>query len=310
MPSLVRDDVLAARDRIAGHVRRTPLLRVSDTLTLKCEHLQVTGVFKARGAFNRILAALERGEVATGGSVVVASGGNAGLANAYAARELGLRADVFVPVTAPAVKVALLRSFGATVHQVGAEYAEASAAAVAFAEGRDAVLSHAYDQTEIAAGAGTLALEVLEDGPVTDTVVVAVGGGGLFAGVAAAVEGRASVVAVEPAAAPTLHRALAAGRPVPVTVGGVAADSLGARQAGDIAVDVALRTRPTSVLVDDAAIVEARHRLWEEFRVPAEHGAAAAYAALVSGAYRPANGERVCVVVCGANTDPTTLVRP
>jgi threonine dehydratase len=168
-----------------------------------------------------------------------------------------------------------------------------------------AVFCHAYDQPEIAAGAGTLALELLEDVPDVDTVVVAVGGGGLFAGVAAALEGRVRVVAVEPVGAPTLHRALAAGGPVDVAVSGVAADSLGARSVGALAFDLAQRSDPVSLLVADAAIPAARSDLWSRFRVVAEHGAAAAWAGV--SAYGPAEGERVVVVVCGANTDPSTL---
>lgn len=274
---------------------------------LKCEFLQHTGVFKARGAFNRLLAAGSRDELDPRVGIVVASGGNAGLANAYAASRLGVPATVFVPTTAPRVKVDRLISYGASVRQVGLEYADAYAAAIEDATARGAVFCHAYDQLEIVAGAGTLALEILEDVPDIDTIVVAVGGGGLFAGVAAAVDGRTRVVAVEPVSIPTLHSALQAGAPVDVTVSGVAVDSLGARRVGDIAFDVARRLTPVSVLVTDEAIVDARSRLWSEFRIPAEHGAAAAYAALTSGAYTPAAGEKVAVVICGGNTDPATL---
>ncbi|GAA0306440.1 serine/threonine dehydratase [Kineococcus aurantiacus] len=298
-------DVHAAVTRTAGRVRRTPVLPVGPGLWLKLEFLQHTGTFKARGAFNRQLLALERGELDPSRGVVAASGGNAGLAHAHAAAELGVPATVFVPETAPAVKVRKLRALGADVRLVGQQYAQAYEAAVAHARERGAVFCHAYDQPEIAAGAGTLAVEVLQDVPDVDTVVVAVGGGGLFAGVAAAVEGSARVVAVEPTGAPTLHEALAAGRPVDVPVSGVAADSLGARRIGDIGFDVARRTRPVSLLVDDDAVVAARRDLWSRFRIAAEHGAAAAWAGL--DAYRPADGERVVVVVCGANTDPADL---
>ena len=305
-----RSDVLQAESRISGYVRHTPLLRggtAAAPLWLKCEFMQHTGVFKARGAFNRLLAARERGELDPGVGVVAASGGNAGLANAYAAAALGVPATVFVPETAPRVKVERLLGYGATVRQVGTEYAEAFAAATQFVEESGALLCHAYDQLEIAAGAGTVAEEILRDEPSIDTIVVAVGGGGLYAGVAAAAEGRARVVAVEPFNIPTLRAALAAGHPVDVAVSGVAADSLGARRVGDIAFAMAERVPPTSVLVDDAAIVAARSRLWNEYRIPAEYGAAAALAALTSGAYVPREGERVAVIVCGANTDPRTL---
>ncbi|KQV70107.1 threonine dehydratase [Nocardioides sp. Root122] len=305
---MTREDVLAARDRIDGRVRRTPLLQPAgrDSVWLKCEHLQHCGVFKTRGAFNRQLAALERGELGDAG-IVVASGGNAGLAQAFAARELGIRATVFVPVTAPEVKVRRIEAYGAEVRRVGREYAEAFEAAVAFGEEQGATFAHAYDQPDVAAGAGTLAEEVLADEPAIDTVVVAVGGGGLYAGVAAALRGRARVVAVEPVLAPTLHRAIEAGRPVDVEVSGVAADSLGARRVGDLAFAAQQAEAPVSVLVSDDDIVAARARLWQDHRIVSEHGAAAAMAALLAGAYVPAPGERVAVVVCGANTDPATL---
>lgn len=301
-----RQDVLLARARVAPHLRRTPLL-AADGVWFKCEFLQTTGVYKVRGAFNRQLAAAEREELDPEIGIVTASGGNAGLAHAYAASVLGVRAQVFVPENAPAVKVARLRGYGAQVIQVGAEYAEAHAAAVAEVAETGAVFCHAYDQPEIVAGAGTIGEEILEDAEEVDTVVVATGGGGLLAGIAASVEGRARVVAVEPQSCPTLHAALEAGRPVDVPVSGVAADSLGARRIGDICWSLARRTHPVSVLVPDEAIVAARARLWSEYRIPAEYGAATAYAALTGGGYTPARGEHVAVVISGANTDPTTL---
>jgi threonine dehydratase len=302
--------VLTAGMRINGYVRRTPLLQVATPtgpLWLKCEFLQHTGVFKTRGAFNRLLAARDRRELDPSAGVVIASGGNAGLANAYAAATVGVKATVFVPETAPPVKIERIREYGADVRQVGSEYAEASEAAIEYANARGALLSHAYDQLEVAAGAGTLAEEMLEDEPSIETIVLAVGGGGLYAGIAAAAEGRARVVTVEPQTCPTLHTALNVGHPVDVSVSGVAADSLGARRIGEIAFSVASRLPPTSILVEEDAIVSARLQLWREYRIPAEHGAAAAYAALSSGAYLRAPGDRVAVVVCGANTDVRTL---
>jgi threonine dehydratase len=307
---IAHDDVIAARGRIRGYVRRTPLLRPdshTETLWLKCEFLQHTGVFKARGAFNRLLAARDRGELDPIAGVVIASGGNAGLATAYAAATLGVKATVFVPETAPLIKIDRIQQYGAEVCKVGTEYADASEAAIDYAKTRGALLSHAYDNLEVAAGAGTLAEEIFEEEPSIHTIVVAVGGGGLYAGIAAAAEGRAHIIAVEPFSCPTLHGALDAGHPVDVAVSGVAADSLGARRIGRIAFDIASRVPPTSVLVDDQAIVSARLRLWREYRIPAEHGAAAALAALDSGAYQPQPGERLAVVVCGANTDVRTL---
>ena len=306
--TITRDDVLTAGGRIAGRVRRTPLLRPSgsDGTWLKLEHLQHCGVFKTRGAFNRQLAAIERGELGEAG-IVVASGGNAGLAQAFAARQLGIRATVFVPEATPRVKVDRIRRYGAEVRLVGREFAEAQAAAVAYADHAGAAFAHAYDQPDVAAGAGTLGEEVLADEPSIDTIVVAVGGGGLYAGVAAAARGRARVVAVEPELCPTLHRALAARGPVDVEVGGVAADSLGARRLGDLAFAATQAEPPVAVLVTDDDVVAARQHLWDAYRIGCEHGAATAMAALLSGAYVPEAGERVAVVVCGANTDPSTL---
>ena len=309
---ITRTDVEAARGRIAGRVRRTPLLAVGSAFGgagwFKLEYLQNTGSFKARGAFNRIISAAEDGHLDPSVGVVVASGGNAGLANAFAARALGVRATVFVPENAPRVKVEKLRTYGAEVVLRGSEYAAAYEAAIEHARATGAVYCHAYDQRAIAAGAGTLGLEILEDlaGQV-DTIVVAVGGGGLMAGVAAATEGHCRVIGVEPLTIPTLHSALADGGPTDVSVSGIAADSLGARRIGDIAYAVAARTGVQSVLVSDDAIIEARTLLWGEYRIVVEHGAATSLAALTSGAYRPADGERFVVVLCGANTDPATL---
>jgi threonine dehydratase len=273
---------------------------------LKCEFLQHCGVFKTRGAFNRQLAAMERGELGEAG-VVVASGGNAGLAHAYVANKLGVTATVFVPENAPEVKVERIRSYGAEVRRVGVEYADAYQAALTYSTDNGAAFAHAYDQVEIAAGAGTLGEEILQDEPAIDTIVVAVGGGGLYAGVAAAAFGRARIVAVEPEGCPTLRRAMESGRPVDVQVSGIAADALGARRVGELAFAAQVAEPPLSLLVTDDDIVRARARLWSDYRIASEYGAATAYAALLSGQYKPAPDERVAVVVCGANTDPRTL---
>jgi len=311
---ITRADVDEARARIAGRVRRTPLVAVDPgafpgPTWLKLEFLQHTGSFKARGAFNRILEAQATGELDTRVGTVTASGGNAGLAHAYAGAQLGVPVTVFVPTIASPVKLARLQDLGATVVQAGHEYAGAYEAARIHADGTGAVFCHAYDQPAIVAGAGTLGLEILEDldGQV-DTVLIAVGGGGLLAGVAAAVEGVARVVGVEPTGAPTLAEAFRAGQPVDVAVSGVAADSLGARRIGEIGLDVALRTGVRSVLVEDDDLIRARQLLWDHRRIAVEHGAAAALAALTAGAYLPEPGERVVVVLCGANTDPSDLV--
>src|SRR5215204_270718 len=309
---ITRDDVLAARARIQGYVRRTPLLppgAPSHPLWLKCEFLQYTGTFKTRGAFNRQLAARERGELDPTIGIVVASGGNAGLANAYAAAALGVPATVFVTETTPPIKIQRILEYDARVRHVGAEYAEAYEAAVDYANTRGALLCHAYDQLEIAAGAGTLAEEILEDEPAIDTIVIAVGGGGLYAGVAAAALGRARVVAVEPEQSPTLNRAMSVGRPVDVEVSGCAADALGARRIGDLAFAAQAAEPPISVLVADEDIIQARAQLWSEYRIASEFGAATAYAAILSKQYTPSDDERVAVVVCGANTDPRSLGR-
>lgn len=309
---ITRADVDAARARIAGRVRRTPLLELGNTFGgtswFKLEYLQHTGTFKARGAFNRILGASEDGSLDPTIGVVVASGGNAGLANAFAARELGVPATVFVPETAPRVKVEKLRTYGAQVRLIGSEYAAAYEAAIEHARTTGAVYCHAYDQPAIVAGAGSLGLEILDDlADRVDTIVVAVGGGGLMAGVAAATERQCQVVGVEPRTIPTLHTALAEDGPTDVSVSGVAADSLGARRLGAIAYEVAARTGVQSVLVDDADIISARRFLWDQFRIVVEHGAATTVAALISGAYRPAKDERLSIVLCGANTDPALL---
>jgi len=305
--TVTRDDIQAASRRIAGRVRRTPVLRVSPMLTFKLELLQHVGSFKPRGAFNRLLVAKEQGALA-GQGVVTASGGNAGLAGAYAARELGVPARIFVPVTAPAAKVARLRTLDADVVQVGNEYAEAYEAAVAEAEESGALLLHAYDQPEVVAGQGTIGLELLEDlGDTFDTVLVAVGGGGLIGGITTALGEKAQVVGIEPELAPTLAKTLDAGELVDVQVSGVAADSLGARRFGTLAFEAVQANGVKSVLVTEESIVAARNELWREYQLAVEHGAAVTYAALQTGAYQPAPGERVVAVICGANTDLSTI---
>ena len=301
------DDIEAARTRLAGLLRPTVLAPAGPRLSLALEFLQYTGSFKARGALNFTLAHLESGTVPEAG-IAIASGGNAGLACAWAAGSRHLPATVFLPRGAPAVKVRLLRELGAEVRQVGAEYAEAAAACAEFTAATGALAAHAYDHPLIAAGAGTLLADLLAADPRLDTVVLAVGGGGLFAGVAAAAEARGvRVVGVEPEGCRALHAALAAGTPVDVPVDSVAADSLGARRVSAEALYWASRPHTVSVLVPDAEIVAARRALWHEHRLAVEHGAATAYAAVRCGAWAPEPGERVCVVLCGANTDPADL---
>lgn len=308
MGLLDETDVADAARRIAGRVRRTPLLAldagepVPVPVSLKLEQLQHTGSFKPRGAFNTLLAA----ELTPTG-VICASGGNHGIAVAFAARALGVPAEVFLPLSSSPVKVKLLRALGATVRQVGSVYAEALAAMRERQTVTGALEVHAYDQPTVIAGQGTVFQEWLEQDPDLTTLVVAVGGGGLLGGALAAVGHRLKLVAVEPQRAPTLAAALDAGEPVDVEVGGVAADSLGARRIGSLAFGLVRQHGAFSVTVGDDEIKAAQHWLWSHARVVTEPGGAAALAALLGGHYRPRPEERVGVLVCGANTDLTSL---
>jgi len=304
-----RADILSARDRIRPYVRRTPVLDpgagsfgVDAPLTLKLELLQHMGSFKPRGAFSKMLAS----EV-PGAGVIAASGGNFGLAVAYAARTLGHRAEIFVPSTSPEAKIARVRDQGADVHVIDGYYDDASAAAHVRAAETGACWMHPFDQPEVVAGQGTIGVELAEQVPDADTVLVAVGGGGLIGGIAAWFAGDVRVVAVEPASSRCLDAALEAGEPVDVPVGGIAADSLGARRVGDIAFAVTRAHVERVVLVEDDAILDAQRAIWRELRMVAEPGGAAALAAVRSGAYVPAPGERVVVLLCGSNADPATV---
>ncbi|MBK1713955.1 threonine/serine dehydratase [Rubrivivax gelatinosus] len=305
-----RDDIAAAAGRTAGDLRRTPLWRLPGAalglgcaeIWLKLEHNQIGGSFKARGMFNRM-----RSLPLPAAGVVVASGGNAGIAVATAARALGVACEVFVPEISSAAKRAALAALGARVVVHGAAYADAYAACLERQRESGALLMHAYDQPEVVAGAGTLAAEIEAEAGLPERVLVSVGGGGLVAGIAAWFEGRTVVEALEPERAPTLHAALAAGAPVDVEVGGVAADSLGARRLGTIAWDVVQRHPVASRLLADEAIRDAQRRIWRELRLAVEPAAALPLAALWSGVVVPAAHERVALVVCGANLDPATL---
>ncbi len=306
-------DVELARRRVDGVTRRLVVSRLdagalaAGDVWLAHEYLQHTGSFKARGAQNLTAEAASRGALDRG--VVIASGGNAGLACAWAARENGTTATVFVPTTAPSVKVDRLHHLGADVRQVGRDYHEASTAAAEFAASTGAMRSHAYDHPLVAAGAGTLLLEAVEGMPQPpDTVVVAVGGGGLFTGTSVtALEHGLRVVAAEPEGCRALHAALEAGGPVDSPVDSVAADSLGARRCSAMAHAAAVRQDVVSVTVTDTQLIETRRELWAQCRVVVEHGAATALAAVSHGAYQLSEGERVLVVLCGANTDPADL---
>ncbi|MDM0043745.1 threonine/serine dehydratase [Variovorax dokdonensis] len=296
-----------------GYVRQTPLWKLpGDALGvtqpgvqvwLKLEQLQASGSFKARGMMNRLLAhpqAAERG-------VIVASGGNAGIATAGAAQALGVPCEVFLPEISSPAKQARLASLGARVVVGGAAYADALAACLARQKETGALLTHAYDQPEVVAGAGTLGREVEAQGGLPDSVLVSVGGGGLVGGLTAWFERRARVVALEPELAPTLHSARAAGEPVDVDVGGVAADSLGARRIGALAWEITQSHLHDAILLSDADIRAAQLWLWRELKLAVEPAAALPLAALQSGRYRPSEGEQVCLIVCGANVDPATL---
>ncbi|WP_194836043.1 threonine/serine dehydratase [Nocardia sp. XZ_19_369] len=309
---LTHTDIKAAVARVAGRLRPVAVASADDgagQLWLALELMQHTGSFKARGALNFLLTHQENGTLPEAG-VTIASGGNAGLACAWAAREQGVRATVFLPTTAPKVKVDRLRSYGAEVTLIGTQYADALAASREFAATTGALLSHAYDNPLIAAGAGTLMAEIHQQLPELDTVVVAVGGGGLFAGVAtAAAHYGVRTVAVEPRYCRALNASIDAGQLVDAEVDSIAADSLGARRATELALHAAQNYDVVSLLVDDADIVAARRASWEDRRLAVEYGAATALAAVFGDrpAYRPEPGERVCVVVCGANTDPSDL---
>jgi len=305
-----RDEITRAASRIAPHIRRTPLIGLGADelglgleLALKLELLQATGSFKPRGAFNRMLLA----EVPAAG-VATASGGNHGAAVAYAARALGQKAEVFCPVGTPSTKTDRIESYGATLHRIGAAYDEARQASEARAAETGALLVHAYDQAEVLAGQGTVGLEIEQDAPEATHLLVATGGGGLIGGIAAWYAGRGvQVISIESEGCPTLATALQAGRPVPCAVGGLAADSLGAKQIGALGFAVAAQHVAQAVLVPDAAIRATQRLLWGALRLVAEPGGAAALAALVSGRFVPPPGARVAVLVCGANADPATV---
>ena len=296
-----------AAARVGSRVRLTPTIEIEPgafdndaPITLKLELLQHTGSFKPRGAFNRVLAS-----VVPDSGVIAASGGNHGAAVAYAARVLGHRAEIYVPEPTPALKLKRLAQYGADVVAVGASYAEAFTASQQRAEQSGALAVHAYDQEEVVAGQGTVGRELERQAPDLDTVFVAVGGGGLIGGIAAWYARRARVLGVEPESCPTLARALDAGRPVDVAVSGLAADSLGARRIGDIAFSIAQRYVERVILVSDEEILAAQRLLWDRVRMLAEPGGAAALAGMLSGRYGARAGERVGVVVCGGNVDPS-----
>jgi threonine dehydratase len=299
---VTRDDVRSAADRILGHVRDTPSLALGDVLDagfdlwLKLDSFQPTGSFKVRGAFSAMLAA---GHPECG--FAAASGGNFGLAVAYAANRLGDRATVFVPETSPEEKIGKISQLGASVVTVPGYYAEALEASEHFVAESGAFSLHAYDQVEVIAGQGTCGMEIMSQVPDPTSVLVAVGGGGLIGGIATWIQDEAKVVAVEPELCPTLNAARRAGSPVDVQVSGVAASSLGAARLGRLPW-AANRWVQDSLLLADADIVLAQRWLWDTCRVVAEPSASTTLAALLTGEYQPASGEHVVAVISGANT--------
>lgn len=299
------DDIRAAEARIAPHIRVTPVMALEDgafgldaPVTLKLECLQHTGSFKPRGAFNTLLSR----DVPNAG-VAAASGGNHGAAVAFAAAQLGLKARIFVPEIASPAKIARIREAGAELVVGGERYADALRACERYLAETDALSVHAYDADTTIIGQGTLGLEWQRQTPDLDTILVAVGGGGLISGVSRAYDRRVKVIGVEPEGSCCLARSLEAGKAVTVSVDSIAADSLGAANCGERVLAVAQAYVNAVVLVADAAIRAAQTALWRKLRVAAEPGGATALAALIGGAYRPSPGERVGVLVCGANTE-------
>jgi threonine dehydratase len=305
-PDAVGPERIAACEKLVRpHIRRTPVIEIdaadvglaAQPLWLKLELFQHSGSFKARGAFANLLMR----SVPEAG-VVAASGGNHGAAVAYAAMKRKVPAKIFVPSISSPAKIARIRAYGADLVIEGDRYADALAASEIWTEKSGAMPVHAFDQNETLLGQGTLGMELEEQAPSIDSLLVAVGGGGLIAGIAAWYAGRIKVVGVEPFAAPTLTRALAVGGPVDAEAGGVAADSLAPRRVGDLVFPIVRKHVRGVVLVTDEAIVQAQKALWQAVRIVAEPGGAAAFAALLSGAYRPAAGERVGIVVSGGNS--------
>ncbi len=309
--SVDRAAIAANYPRIAPYIRRTPVMAVAGAdfgldlpqVQLKLELLQHSGSFKPRGAFTGLLA----GKVPAAG-VVAASGGNHGAAVAYAAMVLKVPARIFVPSIAAPMKIAKIKSYGADLVVGGDRYADALAASEEWLKESGALAIHAYDQPETLIGQGSVGLELEEQAPEIDTLLVAVGGGGLIGGIAAWYGGKVKVVAVEPEAAPTLHMALKAGKPVEAPAGGIAADSLAPKMIGSLMFPIAQQRVAESVLVTDEAIVKAQKALWEKLRLVAEPGGAAAFAALLSKRYVPKPGEKVAVLVCGSNLTSTDFM--
>jgi threonine dehydratase len=307
-----REQIVATEKIIRRHIRRTPVIEAhggdfgsgSIPIVFKLELLQHSGSFKARGAFANLL--LRR--IPQSG-VVAASGGNHGAAVAFAAMKLGVPAKIFVPTVASPEKIERIRGYGAELVVTGERYAEALGASEHWAAESGALTVHAYDQPETLLGQGSVGMEFEQQCPDLDSLLVAVGGGGLIGGVASWYSNRIKIVGVEPEAAPTLTNALEAGRPVDSPAGGIAADSLAPKRVGELMFPIAQRFVRGTVLVTDAAIQQAQQALWKVLRIVAEPGGAASFAALLSGRYKPQPGERVGILVCGGNTAAVDFVR-
>lgn len=308
--TISRPQISATEKVIRPYIRRTPVIEAdaadfglpSARLFFKLEFLQHTGSFKPRGAFTNLLT-----RAVPPAGVAAASGGNHGAAVAYAAMRLGKPARIFVPVVASPAKIERIRGYGAELVITGERYADALAASERWVAESGAMPVHAYDQIETLLGQATLGLEFEEQSPDLDAVLIAVGGGGLIGGAAAWYGGRLKVVGVEPASAPTLAMALEAGRPVDAPAGGIAADSLAPRQVGELMFPIAQAYVDHVELVDDDQIRQAQAALWDVLRIASEPGGAAAFAALLSGRYRPEDGRRIGVVLCGGNTTAVHL---
>jgi len=304
-----KSDIAQAYQRIQPYIRSTPTIDIAAgtfdnqaTWNFKLELMQHSGSFKARGAFNNLLS---RDIPAAG--IAAASGGNHGAAVAYAAMKLGIPANIFVPEISSPVKIARIKSYGADIHIGGATYAQALEACEQFTARSSALSIHAYNAEETLAGQGTTGLEWHQQVPDLDTIVVAVGGGGLVGGMACWYGNDVKIIAVEPDTSCCLHTALEAGQPVDVSVSGIAADSLGARSIGSLAFEIAGTFVDKSVVVSNEAIAAAQKSLWQNLRIATEPGGAAAFAALLSGAYRPGANERIGILVCGGNTTAVDL---
>jgi threonine dehydratase len=312
--AVTRQRIAANYKIIQPHIRRTPVIEIdcadlglkfTGRVTFKLELLQHAGSFKARGAFTNLMTR----KIPPAG-VVAASGGNHGVAVAFAAMKLGTPAKIFVPGVASEEKKERIRGYGAELVIGGERYADALAASEKWAAETGAMPVHAFEQIETMLGQGSVGLEIEEQAPKLDTLLVAVGGGGLIGGVLAWYAGRVNVVGVEPEAAPTLWNALKAGHPVDSEAGGIAADSLAPKRVGELMFPIAQKYISDVVLVSDEAIQNAQETLWKVMRIVAEPGGAAAFSALLSGRYKPKRGERVGVLVCGGNTSAVNFTRP